>query len=94
MAMLVGAGAEKRSRKPLFLAGFLVLPLRGVFYTFSDNPYWLVAVQCLDGVGAGMFERLPDRGRSHPRHRPVQRQPGCDHHRPGHRCSTQHLLPA
>ncbi|MFO1074256.1 MAG: MFS transporter [Geminicoccaceae bacterium] len=58
MAMLVGARADSWGRKPLFLAGFLVLPLRGVLYTFSDNPYWLVAVQCLDGVGAGMFGAL------------------------------------
>jgi MFS family permease len=55
MAMLVGATADRRGRKPLFLAGFLILPIRGVLYTFSDNPWWLVGVQLLDGVGAGIY---------------------------------------
>jgi MFS family permease len=55
MAMLVGARADKWGRKPLFLAAFLILPLRGFLYTLSDNPFWLVAVQTLDGVGAGIF---------------------------------------
>jgi MFS family permease len=26
-----------------------------VLYVLSDNPYWLVAVQLLDGIGAGIF---------------------------------------
>jgi MFS family permease len=55
MAMLVGAKADRWGRKPLFLAGFLVLPIRGVLYTFSDNSWWLVGVQLLDGVGAGIY---------------------------------------
>jgi MFS family permease len=42
-------------RKPIFLLGFAVLPIRGLLYTFSTNPYFLVAVQLLDGVGAGIF---------------------------------------
>jgi MFS family permease len=55
MAMLVGAKADTWGRKPLFLAGLLILPIRGVLYTLSDNSYWLVAVQLLDGVGAGIY---------------------------------------
>lgn len=58
MAMLVGAKADTWGRKPIFLAGFLILPLRGLLYTFSDNPYWLLGVQSLDGVGAGIFGAL------------------------------------
>ena len=58
MAMLVGAKADGWGRKPLFLAGFVTLALRGALYTLSDNPYWLVAVQSLDGVGAGLFGAL------------------------------------
>ena len=57
-ALLVGAKADEWGRKPLLLAGFLILPLRGVLYTLSDDPYWLVAVQMLDGVGAGLFGAL------------------------------------
>jgi MFS family permease len=58
MAMLVGAKADAWGRKPLFLAGFLILPLRGVLYTLSDNSFWLVGVQLLDGVGAGLYGAL------------------------------------
>ena len=58
MAMLVGAKADRWGRKPLFLAGFAILPIRGVLYTLSDNAYWLVGVQLLDGVGAGIFGAL------------------------------------
>ncbi|HLH93023.1 MAG TPA: MFS transporter [Xanthobacteraceae bacterium] len=55
MALLVGAKADAWGRKPLFLAGLAILPIRGVLYTLSDNGVWLVAVQLLDGVGAGIF---------------------------------------
>ncbi|WP_255352556.1 MFS transporter [Methylophilus sp. Leaf414] len=58
MAMLVGAKADTWGRKPLLLAGFLILPLRGVLYILSDDPYWLVGVQLLDGIGAGIFGAL------------------------------------
>lgn len=57
-ALLVGHKADAWGRKPLLLAGFLILPIRGVLYVLSDNPYWLVAVQMLDGVGAGLFGAL------------------------------------
>jgi len=55
MALLVGAKAEVWGRKPLLLLGFLILPLRGALYVLSDNPFWLVGVQLLDGIGAGVF---------------------------------------
>jgi MFS family permease len=55
MALLVGAKADSWGRKPLFLGGLIILPIRGVLYTLSDDPYWLVAVQLLDGVGAGIY---------------------------------------
>jgi MFS family permease len=55
MAMLVGAKADAWGRKPLFLTALLILPIRGALYTLSDNPYWLVGVQLLDGIGAGIY---------------------------------------
>jgi len=58
MALLVGAKADAWGRKPIFLAAFAILPLRGVLYTLADDPSWLVAVQLLDGVGAGIFGAL------------------------------------
>jgi len=39
----------------ILLIGFGILPVRAVLYTFSNNSVWLIAVQLLDGVGAGIF---------------------------------------
>jgi MFS family permease len=55
MAMLVGAKADEWGYKRFFLAALLILPVRGALYTLSDNPAWLVGVQLLDGIGAGIF---------------------------------------
>jgi len=55
MAMLVGARADRWGHKRFFLAALLILPLRGALYTLSDNKAWLVGVQLLDGIGAGIF---------------------------------------
>jgi MFS family permease len=55
MAMLVGAKADAWGRKPLLLIALMVLAVRGCLYPLSDNPYWLVGVQLLDGVGAGIY---------------------------------------
>lgn len=54
-AMLVGARADRWGHKRFFLAALSILPVRGALYTLSDNPFWLVGVQLLDGVGAGIF---------------------------------------
>jgi MFS family permease len=58
VAMLVGHKADAWGRKPIFAAALAVLALRGVLYPISDDPYWLVSVQLLDGVGAGIFGAL------------------------------------
>ena len=58
MALLVGRKAEVWGRKPLFLLAFAVLAARGALYTLSRDPWWLVAVQALDGVGAGIYGAL------------------------------------
>ncbi len=57
-ALLVGRTADIWGRKPLFLVGFAILPIRAVLYTLSDNSFWLIGVQLLDGVGAGLFGAL------------------------------------
>jgi len=57
-ALLVGRTADSWGRKPLFLTGFAILPIRAALYTFSDNSIWLIGVQLLDGVGAGIFGAL------------------------------------
>ncbi len=58
VAYLVGSKADVWGRKPIFLVAFAVLTARGFLYTCSENPYWLVAVQLLDGIGAGIFGAL------------------------------------
>lgn len=58
VAAIVGAKADRWGRKPIFLAAFGVLALRGALYPLSDDPYWLVGVQLLDGVGAGVYGAL------------------------------------
>ena len=55
MAMLVGTKADLWGHKRFFLAALLILPIRGALYTLSDNAAWLVGVQLLDGIGAGIF---------------------------------------
>ena len=58
ISVLVGLKANAWGRKPFLLAGFAVLPVRAVLYTLSDNSFWLIGVQLLDGVGAGIFAVL------------------------------------
>jgi len=58
VAMLVGRKADQWGRKPIFTVALAVLALRGALYPLSDNPYWLVSVQLLDGIGAGIFGAL------------------------------------
>jgi MFS family permease len=55
IALLVGRTADTCGRKPILLIGFGILPLRAILYTFSDDATWLIGVQLLDGVGAGIF---------------------------------------
>jgi MFS family permease len=57
-AILVGRKADVWGRKKIFLIAFLALPVRGILYTLCDNPIYLVSVQVLDGVGAGIFGAL------------------------------------
>ncbi|MEO8814464.1 MAG: MFS transporter [Mycobacterium sp.] len=58
VAYLTGAKADTWGRKPIFLVGFAVLTIRGFLYPVWDYSYWLVGVQLLDGVGAGIFGAL------------------------------------
>jgi MFS family permease len=58
IALFVGRTADRIGRKPIILAGFAILPIRAVLYTLSDDSAWLIAVQMLDGVGAGIFGTL------------------------------------
>jgi MFS family permease len=58
IALLVGLKADTWGRKPLFLVGFAILPIRAFLYPLSNNSVWLIAVQLMDGVGAGIYGAL------------------------------------
>jgi MFS family permease len=55
VAFLAGAWGPRFGRKRVLAAGFVVLPLRIVLYSFTDDPNILVLFQALDGIGAGIF---------------------------------------
>jgi predicted MFS family arabinose efflux permease len=55
LASWSGQQAGAWGRKPLLLIAFGVLPIRGVLYTLTHNTILLVAIQVLDGIGAGIF---------------------------------------
>lgn len=55
MALLAKRQVNHWGRKPLFLIAFIALPIRGLLFGFFDEPYYLLAIQLLDGVGAGLF---------------------------------------
>lgn len=55
VALVVGKKANVWGRKPIFAVALGVLAFRGAMYPLSDNPVWLVGVQLLDGVGAGIY---------------------------------------
>lgn len=57
-AALAGGRADLWGHKPLLMAAFVALSVRGVLYTLSDNAAWLVGVQLLDGVAAGLTGAL------------------------------------
>lgn len=54
MALLVSKRGDQWGRKPLMVAAFLVLPIRGILFVLASNPGEVIAVQALDGIGAGL----------------------------------------
>jgi len=55
MSPSVGAKAQAWGRRPLLLAGFGALAVRGLLFATVSDPYLLVAVQVFDGVTASVF---------------------------------------
>ncbi|BBZ75982.1 MFS transporter [Mycolicibacterium anyangense] len=54
MAIVVGRNADRWGRKPLFVLAFLVLPVRGLLFVLASGATSIIAIQTLDGVGAGL----------------------------------------
>ena len=53
---LLAARANALGRRPLLIVAFAAVPLRSLLCASFDNPSWLLGVQLLDGVGAGMYD--------------------------------------
>ena len=91
IALVVGWRADRWGRRPIFLVAFAVLPIRAALYPLSDNAFWLLGLQLLDGVGAGIYQALTPlviadmmRGQ-----RTVQPRAGRGRHHPGDRRRDQ-----
>ncbi len=55
VALATGWACDRWGRKPAFAVGFVALPLRIALYALTKDPWVLVALQALDGIGAGVY---------------------------------------
>jgi hypothetical protein len=54
-AILAGRKADLWGRKPMLLAAFAVLPIRGLLFVFANGIAASMAIQVFDGFAAGFF---------------------------------------
>ena len=57
-AMLVGRRADKWGYRWLLGAAFVLLPLRAGLTMFWHDPYWLIGLQLVGGLGTGLLAAL------------------------------------
>lgn len=50
-----GRAAERWGRRPILLLGYGALPLRGALLAGITDPYLIILIQLLDGLGAAVF---------------------------------------
>src|SRR5262249_40965369 len=55
VALAAGVLCHRWGRKAVFAIGFVVLPVRIFLYSLTSDPWVLVALQALDGIGAGIY---------------------------------------
>jgi len=55
VALLAGRLCDAWGRRPMFIVGFLTLPVRIFLYSLTRDSRTLVALQALDGIGAGIY---------------------------------------
>ena len=58
ISVFAGAKADKWGAKPILLIGFAALPLRAALFAVSDNSFWLIGVELLDGISGGIFAMM------------------------------------
>jgi MFS family permease len=55
LSPLAGRMACRWGRRAVLLVGFCALPARAVLLAVVTDPFWIIAVQALDGVGGAAF---------------------------------------
>lgn len=55
VSLLAGFYCQHKGRKWVFSIAFIVLPMRIFLYTVTANPKLILAIQLLDGIGAGIY---------------------------------------
>jgi MFS family permease len=60
-ALAVGRRGDRWGHRRLLLAGFALVVVQGVLTTFGNRTAWLIGLQALGGVGAGLFNALTPR---------------------------------
>jgi MFS family permease len=55
VALAAGWLCDRWGRKPVFAIAVLALPVRIFLYSLTTNPWALIALQTLDGIGAGIY---------------------------------------
>ena len=55
VAFIAAKYGASHGRKPVFAIAFIALPLRIALYAITTNPNLLLAIQMLDGIGAGIY---------------------------------------
>jgi MFS family permease len=58
VSLFAGRKADKWGAKPILLIGFAALPLRAALFAISDDSYWVIGFELLDGVSAGIFAMM------------------------------------
>jgi MFS family permease len=55
VALAAGWSCDRWGRKWVFGIGFVALPVRIFLYSLTRDPWMLIALQTLDGIGAGIY---------------------------------------
>jgi MFS family permease len=55
LSPFAGWSAERWGRRTVLIVGFCALPIRAALLSMVTDPYWIVPIQALDGIGGAAF---------------------------------------